>query len=99
MQELRQLWDRAQTGHGRAVLLSAEPGVGKSRLAEVVARTVVERPCLRLWYYCSPNLQSSPLTPLVRQLTRAAGFSSEDDDEAKLRKLTSLIAGRTARRA
>ena len=93
VQELRQLWDRAQTGQGRAVLLSAEPGVGKSRLAEVVARTVVERPCLRLWYYCSPNLQSSPLTPLVRQLTRAAGFSSEDDDEAKLRKLTSLIPG------
>jgi class 3 adenylate cyclase len=90
-QELRQLWDRAREGEGRAVLLSAEPGVGKSRLAEVVAKTVVDRSCLRLWYYCSPNLQSSPLTPLVRQLTRAAGFSSEDDDDAKLRKLTGLI--------
>ena len=91
LQELRQLWDSAQARQGRAVLLSAEPGVGKSRLAEVVARSVVDRRCLRLWYYCSPNLQSSPLTPLVRQLTRAAGFSDEDDDDAKLRKLASLI--------
>ncbi len=73
------------------MLLSAEPGVGKSRLAEVIARSVVDERCLRLWYYCSPNLQSSPLTPLVRQLTRAAGFSDKDDDNAKLHKLVGLI--------
>ncbi|MGH9905315.1 MAG: AAA family ATPase, partial [Pyrinomonadaceae bacterium] len=71
--------------------MSAEPGVGKSRLAEVVARRIVDRRCLRLWYYCSPNLQSSPLAPLIRQLTLAAGFTDKDDDDAKLHKLIRLL--------
>jgi predicted ATPase len=91
LQELRRLWESVQAGQGRAVLLSAEPGVGKSRLAEVVARRIVDRHCLRLWYYCSPNLQSSPLAPVIRQLALAAGFSDKDNDDEKLSKLIALI--------
>lgn len=90
LRELRQLWDSVQAGKGRALLLSAEPGVGKSRLAEVVARQIVGRRCLRLWCYCSPHSQSSPLAPLIRLLTHAAGFRHEDDDDSKLHKLISL---------
>lgn len=91
LEELRQLWDCVRAGEGRALLLSGEPGVGKSRLADEVATRIVDRRCLRLWYYCSPHLQSSPLAPLVRQLSFAAGFTDKDDDEAKLRKLVGLV--------
>jgi len=91
LQELRQLWESVQAGEGRALLLTSEPGVGKSRLADEVARRIVDRRCLRLWYYCSPHLQSSPLAPLIRQLTLAAGFTDKDDDDAKLQKLIGLI--------
>jgi class 3 adenylate cyclase/tetratricopeptide (TPR) repeat protein len=92
LQELRELWNSVQAGEGRALLLTGEPGVGKSRLADEVARQIVDRRCLTLWYYCSPHLQSSPLAPLVRQLSFAIGFTEKDDDDAKLRKLVGLTA-------
>jgi class 3 adenylate cyclase/tetratricopeptide (TPR) repeat protein len=89
--ELGRLWQMVRAGQGQAVLLSADPGVGKSRLAEAFARRDIDRNCLRLWYYSSPNLQSSPLAPLVRQLSIAAAFADDDDGAARLAKLRRLF--------
>jgi class 3 adenylate cyclase/predicted ATPase len=91
LQALRELWASVRQGVGRAVLLTADPGVGKSRLTDEIARTVVDRRCLRGWYYCSPHLQSSPLAPVVRQLAAGARFAEWDEDEAKLAKLAALV--------
>ena len=91
LQRLREIWGAVEKGHGRAVLLSSDPGVGKSRLSEEVATHIVGRNCLRLWYYCSSHLQSTPLAPLVRQLALAAGFSDGDETDLKLRKLGGIV--------
>ncbi len=91
LEELRRLWELVRGGQGQALLLSSEAGVGKSRLADELARRIVDRRCLHLWYHCSPNLQGTPMAPLVRHLAAAAGFAEDDDDDAKLRKLAGLV--------
>jgi class 3 adenylate cyclase/tetratricopeptide (TPR) repeat protein len=91
LDELRQLWEATKNGQGQAVLIVSEPGVGKSRLTEVLAERIVDPQSLRVWYHCSPNLQSSPLAPVIRQFAIAAGFAEHDDDATRLRKLEALI--------
>jgi len=93
LKELRELWQFARVGKGKALLVSSEPGVGKSRLAHEAASRIVDRHSLRLWYYCSPHLQASPLAPLIHHLQFAAGLADKDDDDAKLRKLVVLAPG------
>jgi hypothetical protein len=74
------------------VLISGEPGIGKSRLAEAFRQSVIGEPHARLRYFCSPHLQDSALFPIIAQLARAAGFEGGDTTEAKLDKLEALIA-------
>jgi len=95
MAQLDRFWTRARAGDGHAVLLSGEPGVGKSRLAAAFVERLGEEPhpCLR--YFCSPYYQNSALYPIIAQLERAAGFERDDISELKLEKLEGLLATRS----
>lgn len=90
--ELDRLWGLAGEGHGAAVLISGEPGVGKSRLVDEFCRRIAVKGGVRLRYFCAAHLQNSPLAPLIRQLPRVAGFSEHDDAAAKLEKLRRFFA-------
>lgn len=83
-------WDQAKAGDGRVVLISAEAGIGKSRLTEAIEERIAEDPHRRLRYFCSPHHQDSALYPIAGQLGRAAGFTRDDDDAAKVQKLAAL---------
>src|SRR6266446_946374 len=85
-------WARAKAGEGQVVLVSGEPGIGKSRIAAALAERLQADPHLRLRYFCSPYHQDSALFPFVDQLDRAAGFAREDPPAAKLEKLEALLA-------
>jgi predicted ATPase len=74
------------------VLISAEPGVGKSRLAEALAERITAEPHTRLRYFCSPHHQDSALHPVIAQMERAAGFQRGDELVTKLAKLQALLA-------
>jgi class 3 adenylate cyclase/predicted ATPase len=69
-------WEQATSGSGQAVLLSAEPGVGKTRLVhELRSRLPEEHAAVTL--YCSPYHTSSPLHPVIASLRRAVALPAD----------------------
>src|SRR5215831_18094540 len=83
---LSRRWAQAKAGRGQVVLISAEAGIGKSRLAEAFRLSLEGEPHTRLRYFCSPHHQDSALFPFIAQLERAADFEREETPRAKLVK-------------
>src|SRR5262249_23533682 len=87
-------WSRAKAGEGQVVLLSGEPGIGKSRLTAALLERIASEPHIRLRYFCSPQHTDSALYPIISQMGRAAAFAHDDSAQAKLDKLDALLAQR-----
>ena len=85
-------WSKAKAGEGQAVLLSGEPGIGKSRLTAALLERLAAEPHTRLRYFCSPQHTDSALYPIISQMERAAKFTRDDTAQAKLDKLDAVLA-------
>ena len=88
-------WEQAKKGEGQVVLLSGEPGIGKSRITQTVCERVADEPHTRLRYQCLPYYTNSAFYPIVAQLERAAWFARDDTPDQKLAKLEALLAQST----
>ena len=64
MELLMRRWAQAKAGDGCVVLISGEPGIGKSRVAETMQERLGAEPHTRLRSFCSPYHQDSALCPV-----------------------------------
>ena len=85
-------WSKAKGGEGQVVLLSGEPGIGKSRLTAALLERLATEPHTRLRYFCSPQHTDSALYPIIGQIERAAGLARDDKLQTKLDKLDAMLA-------
>jgi class 3 adenylate cyclase len=82
-------WEQAKTGEGRVVLLTGDPGIGKSRLIEALAQFIgAPHQCVR--FVCSPHHLDTPLHPVIRHMESAAGIQRGDTPAAKFEKLSKI---------
>src|SRR5262249_50110426 len=84
-------WRLAEERAGQAILISGEPGIGKSRLVLALREKLQAEPITLISYACSPHHTNSALFPFVSQLERAARFAPEDSSEKRLRRLELLL--------
>ena len=89
---LAERWEQAQVGTGQAVLLSGEPGIGKSRLtSELRAQVEQHDTAVPLTFQCSPYAQNSAFAPIIDRLSQVLQFRPEDAPEHKAAKLREAL--------
>jgi tetratricopeptide (TPR) repeat protein len=94
--EARELWQRAREGRGHAVLLSGEPGAGKSRLAREITIQAAVDGALVLYGGCYEYEAATPYLPFVEAFRR---WVREEKDDEKLRELLGETATQIAKLA
>ena len=85
-------WEQVKEGRGQVVLLSGEPGIGKSRLAYTLREHVTSEGSLLYEARCSPYHQHSALYPLIEVLQRTLLLTRQDTDNEKVEKLERALA-------
>jgi len=92
---LMRSWESSKQGHGQAILIQGEAGIGKSRLLEALREQAAGDDYRWVAHRCSPYHTNSTLYPIIEHLKRALGWSAESSTEEKLDKLESALAGQS----
>jgi class 3 adenylate cyclase/predicted ATPase len=84
---LGRCWERTKEGQGQVVLLSGEPGIGKSRLVQEIKEQVVREGCIQAEFRASPYHENTAYYPIIVHLQRLLDLQTSDLPHQKLDKL------------
>ena len=84
-------WRQVQDGDGQVVLISGEPGIGKSRIVQAVRERIDGDRHRRIFYQCSPHHVNTALHPAIRQFEHAAGIAAGDAAAVKLDRIEAVL--------
>jgi class 3 adenylate cyclase/tetratricopeptide (TPR) repeat protein len=82
---------QAKDGEGQVVLLSGEPGIGKSRILSALRQRLDVQGVQALRFQCSPYYVNSAFWPIIDNFERTLKFARDETIEAKLEKLEALV--------
>jgi class 3 adenylate cyclase/predicted ATPase len=81
-----------QVAEGQVVLLSGEPGIGKSRICATLRRNIADEPHAVVRLQCSPFHVNSALHPVIVSLESVAGIVAGESADKKLERLEAFLA-------
>jgi class 3 adenylate cyclase len=84
-------WSQARDGEGQVMLLSGEPGIGKSRILGALREGLEAQGVQALRFQCSPYYVNSAFWPIIDNFERALKFTRDEPADAKLDKLEALV--------
>jgi class 3 adenylate cyclase/pimeloyl-ACP methyl ester carboxylesterase len=85
-------WEQAKDGEGQVVLLSGEPGIGKSRLLLALRERLGDEQYTPLTHFCSPYHQNTALFPIITLLERGSNLRRDEPAARQLEKVEALLA-------
>lgn len=89
---LLERWNTACEGEGQIVLLSGEPGIGKSRITQALRERTAAEGRETIVLQCSPSHSNSALYPLVRCIEIAANLAPGDAPDQRAARFEQYLA-------
>ena len=89
-------WHQLPDEGGKAVFISGEPGLGKSRLLAQAREMVSADNPQVVTYFCSQNFSNTAFYPVIRQIARSCELASTDTNEEQRHKLEAFLGSLSA---
>jgi len=93
LEMIRRRWKQSVDGEMRCVLLTGEPGIGKSRVLRALCDGISEDTHTIVSLHCSAYYRNSPFWPVQRWLQRTFGVGPDASNASDMERLAAGIAG------